>query len=443
MSKAGGFIMRLTPGRREIFDDALMNYDQYAEAVPEFFHSRRAPLICFIVDDGQITHITSARRGVRAGTQQSRLNLSQIKQLSPPIPIANVLRRISRPTMAAVRKRLDNGGQLPPKSFEDFVDVVLALAPETRQLIERYGRARREQIEGLSPRVRSALATQKEAVATALALAGLKRDPLQAWSPRAGSTITSFLDGLPTTRVREDPMVVNDLMTFPGCNFVRSTAYGAAVFEGKHEHLTVILANRQPLESTLGTDLIYFNETYKCFVMVQYKAMEQDAQDKEAVFRLPNIQLTKEIKRMERALVQLRACAPNRVRDGFRLHDNPFFLKFCPRIVFNPDDAGLVPGMYLPLDYWRLMENDPALMGERGGQLLTYRNVGRYLDNTSFATLVGKAWVGTTITQSAVLEDLVRDTLEQGRSVAIGIKRVEIALDLSRGSISDDDPFLA
>ena len=43
------------------------------------------------------------------------------------------------------------------------------------------------------------------------------------------------------------------------------------------------------------------------------------------------------------------ACDP----DGYRLSENPFFLKFCPRVVFNPDDKGLFKGIYLPLDLWK------------------------------------------------------------------------------------------
>ncbi len=196
--------------------------------------------------------------------------------------------------------------------------------------------------------------------------------------------------------------------------------YAAAIFEGEKKRLTVILANRQPLEKQLGTDLIYYNDTYKSFVMVQYKAMEQEK--REAVFRIPNAQLTEEIRRMDDILAELRKCTPDNDRDGFRLNENPFFLKFCPRIVFSPDDSGLVPGMYLPLDYWRQTETNPALFGPLGGRKLTYQNVGRYFDNTSFINLVANAWIGTTLAQSAVLEKAIRQTLTSGKAVTVAVK---------------------
>lgn len=53
---------------------------------------------------------------------------------------------------------------------------------------------------------------------------------------------------------------------------------------------------------------------------------------------------------MGHLLRALRACPPNDSCDGFRLMENPFLLKLCPRIVFHPDNVGLVPGLYLPLD---------------------------------------------------------------------------------------------
>ena len=175
----------------------------------------------------------------------------------------------------------------------------------------------------------------------------------------------------------------------------------------------------------LPTDLIYFNETYQSFVMVQYKAMEREDRHNrpaEAVYRLPDAQLKEEIDRMDDVLDALKACAPNTGIGGFRLTENPFFLKLCSRLIFNPDDVGLVPGMYLPLDYWKLLEKDPGIQGPKGGLRITYDNAQRHLDNTAFTTVVSKAWVGTTPSQSQVLQDVIRTTLETGKAVAIAIK---------------------
>lgn len=78
--------------------------------------------------------------------------------------------------------------------------------------------------------------------------------------------------------------------------------------------------------------------------------------------------------------------------------------------------------MYLTLDYWRLIEADESMVGGRGGRLVSYANVGRYLDNSSFVDLVANAWVGTTIEQSEVLAEIVREVLETGRTVTLAMK---------------------
>lgn len=109
---------------------------------------------------------------------------------------------------------------------------------------------------------------------------------------------------------------------------------------------------------------------------------------------------------------------------SFRLHPNPYFLKLCPRIVFNPDDKGLFPGMYLPLDLWKCLVRDPATEGPRGGRVLSYNNVGRKLTNTEFVTLVANAWVGTTVPQSSLLEKAIRSVVETGKTVTFAIKHL-------------------
>ena len=74
-------------------------------------------------------------------------------------------------------------------------------------------------------------------------------------------------------------------------------------------------------------------------MLVQYKAMEKA--EKGAEFRWQDgDQFAKEVERMD-PLLELAKCAEDNAPEGFRLCSNPFFLKFCSRTVFNPDDKGL------------------------------------------------------------------------------------------------------
>src|SRR5262249_55401741 len=105
------------------------------------------------------------------------------------------------------------------------------------------------------------------------------------------------------------------------------------------------------------------------------------------------------------------------------LHDNPFFLKLCPRLIFNPDDVGLTPGMYFALEQWRFIEKDRDLVGARGGRVVSYKNVGRYLDNTGFSNLVRDAWIGTTPPQAAILGPLNETVLSEGKALVLAVKQ--------------------
>lgn len=431
MAKANGFAVLLSKGRMTAFLECVGEGLSFAEPVADFQHSRNVPLVCFIVDARKITHIGLGRRGTRAGTGLSRLNIDRVEKLAEPLSIQRIINRLPKRNAAFVRKRFNSGGLLTDKGFAAVIETIQQLSPQTSALLESFSQTRIERLRRLSSRAKDSLAQQKEALLTALSISGLSRDSVQEWSP-SDNTPVSFLDGLPTARLREDPMVIHDLIHLPGFDVIKTYPYNAAVFESEatSERLTVILANRLPLEEQTGTDLIYFNETYQSFVMVQYKAMEREDGPPngvpQVVFRLPSPQLTEEITRMDALLATIQACPANTSHDGYRLTENPFFLKLCSRLVFNPDDIGLVPGMYLPLDYWKLLVQSPGIPGPRGGLRVTFENAGRHFDNSSFTAIVSKAWVGTTPSQSDVLKEVIRQTLETGKAIAIAVKPKKI-----------------
>lgn len=420
MIAAGGYVLLVRPERRDTLLGHSVPGQAVGEPVPRFNLSRRAPLVVFAsFETGVLTHIADGRKGLASATQMVRLNLIDLQPLAVPITFGQLLQAMPPRFHATLIRRIQDGGPLSPALLRAVATAVSSLAPDVAPRLARYVGGRDEVLAGLSPEQREGLAQQKESIATALRLAGLDTRQLLGWTPQAEPG--SFLEGLPGARVREDAMVVHDLTQVPGFEAVRAYPFAAHVFENEDTRLTVILANKLPLEQQFGTDLIYYNETYRSFIMVQYKAMEREGVGK-AEFRLPNAQLQAEIERMDRTLAALAEIPPDASRDGFRLHVGPFFLKLCGRHVFNPDDSGLFPGMYLPLDYWKRLVLDPATEGERGGRLVTFQNVGRKLSESEFIGLVAGAWVGTSVAQSQVLETIVREVLESGKAVTLAIR---------------------
>ncbi len=423
MAKANGFIVHLSKDRRQVFSTTLNEQNYFAEAVNKFDHSRSSPLICFVINtNGIITHIARGRRGMNAGTDQSRLNLTDIIAMTTSLSVTDIIEGVPKINRKPVEDRFLNGGLLTPRAFEEVIDLVARLAPETKSALERFSKNTRQRISELSTKTRTTLAYQKESVATALNMAGMDRSALSEWTLETEAAPKSFLEGLPQARLREDPMIIHDMMNVPGYECLKDVKVAsAAVFEEGDNRLTVILANRLPLEEQTGCDLIYYNETFNAFIMVQYKAMEPDEKEG-AIFRFPETQLTAEIARMDTFLTELAKTKPSNAVNDFRLNSDPFFLKFCPRIQFDPDSTGLTKGMCIPLSYWKRLEVDDCLKGPKGGRRLAYSNVGRYFDNTSFATMIKGAWVGTTIPQSELLENWMKDVISSGRSLTFAVK---------------------
>jgi len=50
----------------------------------------------------------------------------------------------------------------------------------------------------------------------------------------------------------------------------RRDIVGSVVLHDHDEYLTILNCNRQPLEATLGVDLIYYNHRFDSFLLVQY-----------------------------------------------------------------------------------------------------------------------------------------------------------------------------
>ncbi len=418
MSEVQGYVVCLNEQREKIFKHNPHEY--FGEPVPEFIYSKNIPLVCFVINSQKIlTYIALGKRGYRAGTSADirRLNLDNIFGLTTIVKTDELVHFCPIHIKEGLSKNLDNGGLILPQAFEYLLNRVSKLAPETASILLNYCEARTNRIKSLSPKIQGALAAQKEAVATAMTIAGIDRGKLQGWDVTENQKLISYLGGLKQVRVREDDMLLYDLDHFPGYEILEKTPFSSTVFENDKSILTVLLTNNRPLEKQLGVDLIYYNERFFSYLMIQYKAMEIEKNGDE-VYRFPNVQLTKEIDRMNKVLLELKKAPANSEADGFRLDENPFFLKICSRIIFEPDNISLIKGMYLPLGYWNLLSNHSSMKGPKGGRRISYKNARRYFNNTEFVAMASGGWIGTNIDQSKPLEKYIENVLHAGRAVA-------------------------
>jgi hypothetical protein len=450
MVAAGAYVLLVPNDRRELLlerNDELGFYNRgaIAEPVPRFKHSARAPLIVLAsFKKGYVTHLADGRKGTSAGTGLIRLNLDNLEELEHAISFKTILKGIPAKFRHHVKNAFDAGGMPPPKSTTALVQEIMRLAPAVAGRLSRYSAARNARIRKLSSEQRKNLAAQKETLSLSLEIAGLPKEEVLNWVPSETPEPT-FLEGLNSAVVREDVMLLKDFSNIPGFDAVNgATNVASKTFVDpldSSRRLTVLMANELPLEEQTGADLIYFNEKYRSFVMVQYKAMESRSGKSEFRWK-DGDQLAIEIARMDKILAELTKIPSNTEPNGYRFLTNPFFLKFCSRQVFNPDDKGLFPGMYLPLDFWKSLAGSGQLTGSKGGNVLTFENVGRRLGNDEFVPLVANSWVGTSISQSAIFEKVVRAILETGKTVTFAIKEGPADED-GAPQTHDINPFLS
>jgi hypothetical protein len=216
VSQANGFCLILSEKRASFFG-VHKCLGGFAEPVPDFQHSRRAPLLCFVMSAAnRITHLGLGKRGMRAGTGMRRLNVKSIIQLINPITPAEILNAIPTKFRHSANKRLSWGGLFTSKSFGAIVEALRQLSPNAGNILNRFSDYRRQRINQISGSIRRSLASQQQAILTAVHIAGANRDKIQAWSPPDQGAPISFLDGLPNAPLREDPMVIHDMSKVPG-----------------------------------------------------------------------------------------------------------------------------------------------------------------------------------------------------------------------------------
>jgi hypothetical protein len=191
---------------------------------------------------------------------------------------------------------------------------------------------------------------------------------------------------------------------------------GALTLRDRSEYLTILNCNRQPLEQTLGVDLIYFSHHFDSFVLVQYKRMTEGKigpvyrphQDKSHA---------QELDRMIRAdkILEALLTSGNSGTDAFRLSGGAFYVKLCESKAKAAIDAGMVSGMYVPLGLWRRLLKSSSVHGPHGGIRITWDNCTRQLSNSEFTNLLRHGWIGSAAGRSKLLADIIEKVLGNGR----------------------------
>ncbi|UQZ88240.1 hypothetical protein C4J81_03040 [Deltaproteobacteria bacterium Smac51] len=428
MGGIAGLVVKLSDDRSKTLSIRLKHdNDTFDEPVPKFSSGGYSILICFIVLGNCVTHIAMGKKGRSAGTDMTRLNMSKIETLPYSLPIKTIVEAIPDTAIAGrvnVCFEQVRGGRFTDGGIRAVIEAIQLLDPDLSRIISKFSLITNERLEKLSTMAKQNLASQKDALLSVLRLAGLPEDFVDDWVlPK--KPIRRYCDGLPKKgSIKDEASIIrNDFMCFNGMDRVMDEFNGDVVkFKSGSVKLHVYWADRNELELQTGTDLIYYNETFQSFVMVQYKLMDINERGRPA-FRYSDPQLAKEVCRMNNLWDKFNTQQKPGNCFDFRFCYNPFFFKLCPKLVFEPESPHLIKGMYIPLDYWHLLAQSTETRGPHGGPVISYENVGRYLNNTEFAAIVSKAWVGCRPEHSKILLKAVKQSLKRNRTAILAIKK--------------------
>ncbi|MFJ6572921.1 hypothetical protein ACIQNU_36500 [Streptomyces sp. NPDC091292] len=186
--------------------------------------------------------------------------------------------------------------------------------------------------------------------------------------------------------------------------------------------LEVVNVNATPVESRLGTDMLYYHEPTKSFVFVQYKRLDPDTRSIYVDARLRS--------QLDRLEETAKLSTPPAQPSEWRLGNDPCFVKlaYWPQSADRHPVQGLAPGMYLPVSYIRLLLDDDCTRGKRAGstaRILGYDQVERHLTGTQFIDLVKHGLAGTVGTTREQLHALVKRRVGAGHSVVVAAESSE------------------
>ncbi len=329
------------------------------------------------------------------GTGKLKMRMHAPILLDDPISEAELAQampfKIAEHTCSAERLK-----RIPVPEWLPLLDCIKQLRPDIAEDLDSLIRRQKEvrRIVGEGTRLLR-LMEQRDAIGLTLDMASLDRQAVmrEANYDKADSAL-SALDLLDHESLHEQDVIRQDQKIFES---LLTTDMRSARFNGPgNRQVRVYIYDKKPLETVLGIDLLIYQESYKSFLLLQYKNMEQiPAKRGQTWSYLVDDQIHKQITAMAAGVtaMQRQADVPQGLND-WRLHSGPFYFKFCETTRPNAREDALVRGITLGLDHLTHFLTLPDAIGEHGGMRVGYDNCPRYLSNTQFVDLARDGWIG-------------------------------------------------
>lgn len=356
--------------------------------------------------DAVVSHLGLVKSGRARTNLDATWVLSAVRELGTPILLADLTSELRRAADAVQRVASQRRGGSVPAAASSALREALQSRIGAGEWPSDDGRP-----EWMLPRLDGELRQDHtNAIGTALMFSDMDLAPMRT-APLPGESPLAELRLAPS----EASLIDNDLRTFPGMDAQPQREDIFRFTDGEHT-LDVMNVNATGVESATGVDLIYHSHDYDCFVLVQYKRMEAEGSVRIAGIdaRLPD-----QLKRM--VAFDIFGSASANTSDGraYRLGPGSTFTKFAYPVVGPLREADLTRGLYVPSEMLKRLHDAGRLKGPRGGDAVTYGNLGRWLSNDQFAELVKKGWVGSSGVSVKDVREFVAASLQDGRVAVI------------------------
>jgi hypothetical protein len=301
------------------------------------------------------------------------------------------------------------------------IDALLARREEDRRLFGDGVRTRR-------------LIEQRDALGITLDIANLDRQAeLRAMDPGRMEKASSVLDLLDSEPLQEQDVLRRDEEIFRG---LLEPSMRHSRFRGRSDDrgVRIHVYDKKPLETVLGIDLLIYLEAFRSFLLVQYKTMEEIEMRRGRTWSyLVDRQMRDQIDAMDRGrtAIQRRPESEGGVYD-WRLHESPFYFKFCETTRASSRDDSLVRGIILELGHLTRFLALPESVGENGGRRIGYHNCARYLNNTQFVELAREGWIGCDQRGSNFMREILAANRTGGRQAMLAVVEGRQPLDARR-----------
>lgn len=375
-----------------------------------------------------LSHVgrVGGRTGAKSATDGRTLRVDELHAIVPPIDAHELVDALGNEQQREFEDALrSRSSRLASLTMTALVAAILKLRPGSSAILEwlvTIGSA--EQLVG--GRVGARWALDKDKVGLAQRLGVFPTSQPWRRPPNDDQPYTAGLFDL-RARPSEASMMEYDSRIVPGFREsldlpnvhadIREFISDEPGPSGKARVLQVLNVNATGIETWSGGDLLYYHVNTKSCVAVQYKILTEAKR----VGGRGHTSVDDDMKsQMNRLAIFNSASRIAKHPNQWRLGTDSGFLKLCSFDGhIDPDDSGMIRGMYLPVSYAQLMIDS-------GHSKLGYGNVDRYFDNTRFIGLVKEGWLGTSGIELHELRNYCRSVLKNGGSLVVTVDHSDL-----------------